>query len=147
MISAQQFTPDLAGRHAVRLEMKRPDAARGHVDGGWWPRSAEPEAEFSELCAALEPWIGVASRVSYHLGTWGVASRRIEVNHRVVRLEGFLTMDPHTVVVIGSDSRRVTLLMVPADTAAEVSRAQLRAAAATDPTANVEELRQGSHHG
>lgn len=149
MISAQPgSTPrDTSGRHTVRLEMKSAGAARGYVDGGWWPRSTEPATEFPGLCSALEPRVGAVSRVSYHLGTWSVAARKVTVDGRVVRLEGFATMDPHTVVVIGSDSRRVSLLVVPPDAPGDTGRAQLRSAAAFDSIASVEAIRQGSRRG
>lgn len=34
----------------------------------------------------------------------------------MVRLEGFTAEDPHTVLVIGTDGRRIALLVVPPDT-------------------------------
>jgi hypothetical protein len=110
-----------------RLEMKPPDAPRGHVDGGWWPRSSDPAAEFPALIAALSSRVGPVNRVSYHLDSWGVVARKVSVAGRPVRFEGFHSMDPHTVVVIGTDSRRVNLLVVPSDVVGGVARAVLRA--------------------
>ncbi|MFC4000883.1 DUF5994 family protein [Prauserella oleivorans] len=143
MISAQSHPTSAAivhDRPVVRLEMKVADAARGYVDGGWWPQSTDPATEFSQLCVAVQPWVGAVSRVSYHLGTWGVAPRKIPVDGRVVRLEGFTTMQPQTVVVVGTDSRRVSLLVVPPGTPETAGSAQLRSAAGFYSIASVDSI-------
>jgi hypothetical protein len=124
----------------VRLRMKPDGAARGYVDGGWWPWSIDPAAEFPMLVSALGPWVGPVSRVTYHLDTWGSVARKVLVGGRIVRLEGFRSMDPHTVVVIGSDYRRVSLLVVPPDIPAGVAGAVLRSAAGNDSTGSVEQI-------
>ena len=124
----------------VRLRMKPDGAARGYVDGGWWPRSTDPAAEFPMLVSALGPWVGPVSRVSYHLDTWGSVARKVLVGGRIVRLEGFRSMDPHTVVVIGSDYRRVSLLVVPPDLPEGIARAVLRSAAGSDSIGSVGQI-------
>ncbi|WP_033296161.1 DUF5994 family protein [Amycolatopsis jejuensis] len=52
---------------------------------------------------------------------------------RTVRLEGFRSTDPHTIMAPGTDSRRVSLLVVPPETPGGMARAVLRSAAATPP--------------
>ncbi|WP_243789553.1 DUF5994 family protein [Saccharopolyspora gloriosae] len=96
--------------------MKAADAAPGRFDGGWWPGSAEPVIEFTELAVALGDAVGPISRVSYHLATWGAMDRKMTIGGRLVRFEGFRAMDPRTVVVIGADGRRVSLLVAPPGT-------------------------------
>lgn len=109
--------------------MKTAGAARDRFDGGWWPRSAEPVIEFTELVAALGDEVGPISRVSYHLTTWGAIDRKMIIGGRLVRFDGFRAMDPRTVVVIGSDGRRVSLLVVPPGAADDAARAALSSAA------------------
>jgi hypothetical protein len=125
---------------ALRLQMKPAGAARGHVAGGWWPWSNDPAAEFPVLVAALGAWVGPVNRVSYHLDTWGTVARKAPVDGRMVRFEGFRSIDPHTVVVIGSDHRRVSLLVVPPGIPGGAARAVLRSAADRDSTAGVADI-------
>ncbi|GAA5169234.1 MULTISPECIES: DUF5994 family protein [Amycolatopsis] len=124
----------------VRLQMKPAGAARGFVDGGWWPHSNDPAAEFPALVVALGASVGPVSRMSYHLDTWDAVARKMPVQGRVVRFGGFRSMDTHTVEVIGSDGRRVSLLVVPPGTPGGTARAVLRSAAASDSTASVADI-------
>jgi len=124
----------------VRLRMKPDGAALGYVDGGWWPWSADLAAELPPLVSALGAWLGPVARVSYHLDTWGLVARKVSIGGRVVRVEGFRSTDPHTIMVIGSDSRRVSLLVVPPDLPGGVARAVLRSAAGGDSIASVADI-------
>nr|CTQ95428.1 hypothetical protein [Kibdelosporangium sp. MJ126-NF4] len=124
--------------------MKPADAANGHVDGGWWPRSNDPMAEFPALLTALAPWVGAVTRVSYHLDTWASVERKVPIGGRAVRFEGFHSMDRNTVTVIGTDSRRISLLVVPPDTSGGMARAALRSAAEHDSTASVADILAGN---
>ncbi|MEU4674597.1 DUF5994 family protein [Amycolatopsis sp. NPDC023774] len=124
-----------------RLRMKPDGAERGQVDGGWWPRSTDLEAELPSLAAALEQWVGPVTRVSYHLDTWGPATRKVYLGDRIVPLEGFRFTNPHTITAIGSNARQVILLVVPPETPREAAHAALRAAAGDEfPTATSEIL-------
>jgi hypothetical protein len=87
-----------------RIEMKPAGSATGYVDGGWWPRSTDPASEFPGLIGALRSYVGQVSRVAYNLGFWAPVHRKLTVDSRVVRCEGFRTMN--TVTAIGVDSRR-----------------------------------------
>jgi hypothetical protein len=124
----------------ARLEMKPSGAARGSVDGGWWPRSLEPATEFPALVAALDEWMHPVSRVTYNLDLWESAPRTLEVDGRVFRCGGFHSTDAHTVTVIGADSSRLDVLVVPPDTPGGVARAVLRSAADHDSTATVDDI-------
>lgn len=127
-------------RHEPRLERKPNGAAAGSVDGGWWSRSLDPTAAFPELVSALHPWVGPVSRIAYNLDLWEPAPRKQSVDGRAIRCEGFHTMDPHTVTAIGTNSRRVSLLVVPPHTPGGVARAVLRSAADAESTATVEDI-------
>lgn len=127
-------------RPEPRLEMKPNGTATGVVDGGWWPRSTDPTTAFPELVSALHPWVGPVGRIAYNLALWEPAPRKQTVDGRMIRYEGVNTIDPHTVTVIGTNARRVSLLVVPPHTPGGVARAVLRSVASADSTATVEDI-------
>jgi hypothetical protein len=129
-----------ARRDEVRLRMKPGTAARGYVDGAWWPRSHDPAAEFPGLVLAMSSWVGPVRRVAYHLGDWTSTNRELTVEGWSVRLIGYPTIDAHTVVVTGPNQRRMCLLVVPPETPGGVARAVLASAAGSDAVASVEEI-------
>ena len=125
-------------RAEVRLRMKPNTAARGHVDGAWWPRSHDPAAEFPGLILALSSWVGPIRRVTYHLHDWDSTRRELTVEGWAVTLVGLSTLDANTVVVTGSNQRRMMLLVVPPGTPGGAARAVLRSAAGPDTVDSVE---------
>ncbi|MFC0112057.1 DUF5994 family protein [Kibdelosporangium aridum] len=127
-------------RSEVRSRMKPGNAATGQVDGGWWPRSTDPAAEFPALVEALTSTLGPISRVGYNLDAWTATVRKLTVRDRVVRMEGFRTMQPNTVTLTGRNRQRISLLVVPPDTPGGVARAVLRSVAAPATTATVEDI-------
>jgi len=127
-----------------RIEMKPAGSMSGCVDGGWWPRSTDPAREFPGLIRALHGLVGQVSRVAYNLGFWEPVHRKLTVDGRVVRCEGFHTMNAHTVTAIGVDSRRVTVLVMPPDTPDDVAHAALQTAGGHDNTATVEDILAGN---
>jgi hypothetical protein len=42
-------------------------AGTGAVDGGWWPRSRDPDAELPDLIAGLDSSIGRITRLALNL--------------------------------------------------------------------------------
>jgi hypothetical protein len=42
----------------LRLRLDPTLARRGILDGGWWPRSRDPDAELPDLIAGLESSLG-----------------------------------------------------------------------------------------
>jgi hypothetical protein len=100
-----------AGGPQARLELK-PDGPRtGSVDGGWWPRSRNLEEQLPALLAALRERLGRVESVSYHLGDWEPAPRRVSVGGVTVRLAGYRFQRSGTIDVIARD-RRLTLLVI-----------------------------------
>jgi hypothetical protein len=124
--------------------MKPAGTGTGYVDGGWWPRSTEPADEFPGLVETLRAHVGQVSRLAYNLDFWAPVHRKLTVAGRAVRCEGFHTMDPHTVTAIGTDSRRVTLLVVPPDKPADAAEAALRTASDSNGITTVEDLLAGN---
>lgn len=127
-------------RREVRLQMKPDNAAPGHVDGGWWPRSTDPAAEFPALIAALTSTLGPISRVGYNLDAWTTTARKLTIRDRVVRMEGFHTMQPNTVTITGQNRHRTSLLVIPPDTPSDMAHAILSSASAPNTTATVQDI-------
>ncbi len=99
---------------ASRVVLKPPGSAAGFVDGAWWPRSPDLVAELPALVAVLAGRLGRAGRVTFNLTSWRPPPRRLVVDGRDVRLEGFRTQHANTLTVIGTDRRtRLTLLVIP----------------------------------
>jgi hypothetical protein len=118
-------------RQAVfRLTLKPAGAAKGFFDGGWWPLSWEPVAEFSALVVALPVGLGPVERIGFNLTSWGTAPRRLVVQDRMVRLEGFRSTNPNAVTVIGPHLDRLTLLVVPPGAPADAAQRALMMVAA-----------------
>ncbi|MEJ2851825.1 MULTISPECIES: DUF5994 family protein [unclassified Saccharothrix] len=137
-MTANQSDPT-AG-HECRWAMKPHTGAERFLDGGWWPRSADPAAEFPPLITAMSALGMSVLGVSFHLGTWGPGGRRLTLHDTVVQLEGFRSAEPHTVTVIGPHRRRTRLLVIPPATPAGAARAALRAAAEADTDATAEDI-------
>ncbi len=124
----------------LRLKVKPSTAARGSVDGGWWPWSTDPAAEFPALAMALSSWVGPARNIDYHPGDWGAAESMLIVEGWTVRLTASLVVHAHTVVLTGSNLRRIRLLVVPPSTPGGVARAVLRSVSRSDTVATVQDI-------
>jgi hypothetical protein len=97
----------------LRLQLDPTMAGTGTVDGGWWPRSRDPDAELPELIAGLDSSLGPITRVALNLDAWDTAPRRVAVDGRRVRVGWFRHMDAHTIGVTRAAQDRVVLLVVP----------------------------------
>ncbi|PVZ14757.1 DUF5994 family protein [Actinomycetospora cinnamomea] len=118
--------PPVDGSHSVRLRLKAAAPVSGYVDGGWWPRSRDLTAELPPMIAELGDRVGPVTRISFHLGAWEPAPRRLPTGPR---LEGFRTTDPRTLTVVGRSGARLVLLVVPPPTDGPAAEAALDAAA------------------
>jgi hypothetical protein len=115
-------------RNEVRLRMRRRTAIRGHVAGAWWPRSHDPAAEFPELVLATSSWVGPVHRVDFHPDGWDPTGPELMVEGWLVSVAGSATLEANTVVVTGTDQRRMSLLVIPPGTPDRAARAMLRSA-------------------
>jgi hypothetical protein len=97
----------------LRLQLGPTMAGTGAVDGGWWPRSRDPDAELPGLIAGLDSSLGPITRVALNLDAWDTAPRRVAVDGRRVRVGWFRQMDPDTIAVTRASQDRVALLVVP----------------------------------
>lgn len=124
MRSAPQASP---------VALKPPGSVAGFVDGAWWPHGRDLAVELPSLLAALAGRLGRAGRVTFNLTAWHPSARRLLVDGREVRLEGFRTQHADTLTVIGPDRRtRLTLLVVPPTTDPADTRRVLDTAAGRD---------------
>jgi hypothetical protein len=125
----------------LRLRLSPTLAGAGILDGGWWPRTWDPDAELPVLIASLESMLGTITRVALKLGAWDRAPRRIAVNGRRVRVGWFRTMDAHMLGVTRASQDRLALLVVPPGAAGQAAeRAMAMAADATNSAGPAETL-------
>src|SRR5690242_21377003 len=88
-------------REPLRLKLKPKTAiAVGQVDGAWWPRSRDLVLELRALLPVLAVRLGRIERVTYHLGDWDPAARKIVVDGSIVRIGGFRSQRPGTLDVL-----------------------------------------------
>ena len=132
-MTAVTSTPAAATRPpappGLRMQLDPTMAGTGVVDGGWWPRSRDPDAELPGLIAGLESSLGPITRLALNLTAWDTAPRRVAVGGRRVRVGWFRHMDPDTVGVTRAGQDRVALLVVPPQAArAAAGRAMAMAA-------------------
>jgi Family of unknown function (DUF5994) len=139
-----------------RLQLDPTMAGTGAVDGGWWPRSRDPDAELPGLIAGLDSSLGPITRVALNLDAWDTAPRRVAVDGRRVRVGWFRHMDAHTIGVTRASQARVALLVVPPQAttaAAEIAMAMAADAANSAGPADIlaaaglgtEDSGQGGH--
>jgi len=119
----------------LRLQLDPTMAGTGAVDGGWWPRSRDPDAELPGLIAGLDSSLGPITRLALNLDAWDTAPRRVAVDGRRVRVGWFRHMDAHTIGVARAAQDRVLLLVIPppATTAAAEMAMAMAADGATAP--------------
>ncbi|MGH3756903.1 DUF5994 family protein [Actinophytocola sp.] len=122
----------------MKLKPKAP--ATGYVDGAWWPRSRDLSTELPVLLAVLAVRLGPILRVSYNLPNWDAAPRRLDIGGRQVRLGGFRAQHPHTVDVIGPNSSRLTLLVLPPATDRVAAHQTLMTASRRDNVDGIDRL-------
>jgi hypothetical protein len=104
-------------------------AGTGAMDGGWWPRSRDPEAELPGLIAGLDAALGTITRVALNLDAWDTAPRRVAVDGRRVHVGWFRHMDAHTIEVTRASQVRVVLLVVPPQATTAVAGSAMAMAA------------------
>lgn len=115
-----------------RLSLAPIGSAPALLDGAWWPRSRDLEAELPSLIGVLEPLWGRITRVTVNPTQWPVIPRKVPVAGRVVHVGWFRDeQDPHELLLLSYHVGRWNLLVVPPQTAPD-SAAWLMAAA-SDP--------------
>ncbi|MGW6407267.1 DUF5994 family protein [Streptomyces vinaceus] len=120
---------DLAAEAPVRLSLTPKTMLAGRLDGAWWPRFRDLEAELPPLAAALEePW-GRVTRVTVHPSRWPAVPRKVTVDGRVLHVGWFTEQDPDKLILLSYTVGRWDLLVIPPETE-PAAAARLMAAAA-----------------
>ncbi len=127
-------------RQQLRLKLRPKALTTGYVDGAWWPRSRNLAAELPALLAVLAVRLGEVPRMSYNLTEWETAPSQLAIDGVKVRLSGFWSRPEHTVDVVASDRRRLTLLVVPPETGADIAHDTMMRASQRENTDSVEAL-------
>ncbi|GGO89397.1 DUF5994 family protein [Wenjunlia tyrosinilytica] len=121
---------------AARLSWKPAEAARGLLDGAWWPRSRDLTAELPALIDAMERLGRRVTRVTVNPACWPVVPRKVPIGGRLLHVGWFTKeQDPHKLMLLSYTGGRWDLLVVPPQTGA--------AAAARLMFAAVDPLRPG----
>jgi hypothetical protein len=110
-------------------------ASRAVLDGGWWPRSADPVAELPGLVLVLSERYGPVHRLMLNRNSWDAWPRRLAVGARVVRIGWFTSVDPALAIATTERGDQLDLLVVAPDVAEAL--AQRAMAQAADPTGTV----------
>lgn len=124
----------------ARFTLKPAMSTRGFVDGAWWPRSTDPTTEFTSLLTGLAATSGPITRLAYNLTAWEPAPRKLRVQERQVRLEGFHGLDQHTISLTNPSGHRMILLVIPEKTAELRGNAILTKASEQDSAASPHDL-------
>lgn len=135
MTAAVSLPPKPEGRSpslSPRLSLAPAGSAPALLDGAWWPRSRDLEAELPSLLAALDPLWGRITRITVNPVHWPVVPGKVPVAGRAVKIGWFLAeQDPHELLLLSYRVGRWNLLVVPPRTS-PVSAAWLMTAA-SDP--------------
>jgi hypothetical protein len=117
----------------LRLLLRHDHAGPGPLDGGWWPRSADPAAELPGLVLALDKVHGRVSRVMLGAAGWNASRpsrlRAGEAGGRVVRLGWFASMPAGLLTAISASGERTDLVTIPPDASEQDAAAAMRQAA------------------
>ncbi|MFD9483076.1 DUF5994 family protein [Streptomyces sp. NPDC059991] len=119
----------------ARVALKATGAARGLLDGAWWPRSRDLLSELPALIDVLDPAWARITRIAVNPQYWPTIPRKIPVHGHVVKAGWFTPeLDPHKLLLLSYSVGRWDLLVIPprADAAA-AARLMAAATAGTGP--------------
>lgn len=119
-----------SGHLAPRVQLNPNAPAEPYLDGAWWPRSTDLSVELPALVIALSAQLGPIALIGYRRDAWNAVPDHLDLEGRVVHLQGFVSPDPPTLVVVDDNGRRVTVRVVPPATDDAIA-ANLMAASAT----------------
>jgi Family of unknown function (DUF5994) len=135
MSSGQRVGPGEVPADGLRLRLQPDRSGRGPLDGGWWPRSADPAAELPGLILALDKSHDRVARVMLGTADWD-ASRPSRVGvggpagGRVVRVGWFASMPAGLLTAIFASGQRTDLVTIPPHAGERAALAAMEQAAA-----------------
>ena len=114
----------------LRLRMKSPAVAHGYVDGGWWPRSLDLEAELPPLLDVLRSSGYEIHRVLFNPVGWNDAPRRLATAGLITKLGAYATQNIASISLVDSSGwKRLDLVVIPPATDASTAERALVLAA------------------
>ena len=114
---ARETAPASPAPSPPRLRLG-PAAARGTLlDGGWWPRTADPGLELPGLIAAIDDRCGPVTRLMLGPAGWDSQPRRLATAGRAVKIGWFPGQPARLLTAFCGRTGRVDLLIVPPGTA------------------------------
>lgn len=117
----------------------------GPLDGAWWPRSRDLHTEVADLVDHFPPHSGQIARLLFTRPDWNGQSVS-HSDHKVLCARGPVNVgsfphdDTHRVVLVLQSHERLTLLVIPPNTAAHVADELLRQASDDLNTKNATQL-------
>ncbi len=135
--------PHRGPQNTPRLRLKSKASRAGHVDGAWWPRSTDLPAELPDLLAVLAVRLGDIARVTYLRAEWDTMPRKVTIDDRLIRLDGYDRQRANTLGVVDSRGGTTTLVVVPVRMEADRAHEVLMSAADSENESRVEVLLDG----
>ncbi|MER6253440.1 DUF5994 family protein [Streptomyces sp. NPDC001584] len=117
------------GTALLRLETTR--SREGLLDGAWWPRTRDIEAELPALISVLTEHLGPITRVGVDASAWNGLPTRMVIDDQVVHLDSDPVGDD-TVLITRGHNDHFVLLVVPPDTTADAAREAMARAVRAD---------------
>jgi Family of unknown function (DUF5994) len=114
-----------------RLVLAETSGGKAVLNGGWWPRSWDPEVELPGLILALGHRYGPIRSVMLNKAAWHGQLRRLTVGGRRCRLGWYVTLDPALMIATTEVGVQLEMLVVPPS--ASATTAQQAMATAADP--------------
>ncbi|MFD6966863.1 DUF5994 family protein [Streptomyces sp. NPDC059949] len=102
------------------LRLKTTRSREGLLDGAWWPRTRDIEAELPALISVLTEYLGPVIRVGVDGPAWNGLPTRLVIDDQVVHLDSDPVGDD-TVLITRGHNDHFALLVVPPDTTADAA--------------------------
>jgi Family of unknown function (DUF5994) len=114
----------------LRLSVTPTDERR-RLDGAWWPRSRDLEAELPSLIAELDHRWGRITHATVNRHLWPTIPYQVRTGGHAVRLGWYdAEQDPYEISLFSYEINRWDLLVVPPETEPEAARRLMEAASA-----------------
>lgn len=104
-----------AGTSTPRVQLS-PRPGAGPLDGAWWPRSRDLDAELADLVDHVPTEMGRVSRALFSRPDWLTHPRRITVARGFLKTGSFPSDDTHLMLLKLSTGVQLRLLVIPPDT-------------------------------
>lgn len=111
-----------------RLQLKPYRSVSEHIDGAWWPRSANLIGELPNLLTAVAERLGRVVVVGYRRNGWAETPPLAEIGGHTVELLGFTSDESSSVILIGEHGHHLTLEVIRPDTGEDAAREALQRA-------------------